>query len=191
MHDVVAAQMFLHVKNGPDSADVVTGSDVGEVTGLVLVEFSNLVLLQVELDGISLGDLGIGEADGPGVVGDDIGFLVGTHNASLDLEQLELGLSLFQLDEREPALDVIEQSEALIGLGECDDVEDTDWELDVTSDPVVDLDACFFILDDDVGFATVECQFEMVSGWGGQYLRTMERGRDSLSLCGPWLGRKE
>ena len=99
-------------------------------------------------------------------MGDDIGFFVGSNNASLDLEQLELGLSFFELDEGEPALDVIEQSEALVGLGESDDVEDTHGELDITSDPVVDLNASFFILYDDVCLATVEGEFEVVSACG-------------------------
>ena len=46
--------MFLNVKDGAHSADVVSSSDVGEVAGFVLVELSNLVLFNVELDGVSL-----------------------------------------------------------------------------------------------------------------------------------------
>ena len=99
-------------------------------------------------------------------MGDNVGLFVGSDHASLDLEQLELGLSLLQFGEGEPALDVIEQSEALVGLGESDDVEDTHGELDITSDPVVDPNASFFILDDDVCFATVEGEFEVVSACG-------------------------
>ena len=188
MHDIVASQMSLHVQDGSHSAHVVSSGDVGEVTGLVLVELNNLVLFEVVFDGISLGDFGIGESDGSGVVGDNVGLFVGSDNASLDLEQLELGLSLLQFGEGEPALDVIEQSEALVGLGESDDVHDADGELDITSDPAVDLNAGFFILDDGVCFAAVEGELEVIPAWGTKYLRMIERGRHSLSLWGPWLG---
>ena len=189
--DVVASEMLLDVQDLSDSADVVSSSDVGEVSRLVLVELNNGVLLKVELDGVSLRDLGIGEADGAGVVSDDVGFLVGTNNTSANLEKLGLGLVTFLLDEGEATLDVVEETEALTSLGEGDNVHDADGELDVASDSVVDLDAGFLILDDDVGFAAVEGDLEVVSAWLMEYLRMMERGRHSLSLWGPWLGLLE
>ncbi len=64
MDDIVASQMVLDVEDLADSADVVSSSDVGEVSWLVLVPFNNLVLFKVELHCVSLVDLGVGETDG-------------------------------------------------------------------------------------------------------------------------------
>ncbi len=155
--------MLLNMEDLAHSTDVVSSSDVGEVSGFVLVELNNGVLFKVELDGVALRDLGVGESDGARVVSDDVGFLVGTNNTSADLEKLGLGLVVLLLDEGEATLDVVKEAEALAGLGEGDHVHDAHGELDVTSNSVVDLDAGFLVLDDDVGFAAVEGNLEVVS----------------------------
>ena len=56
------------------------------------------------------------------------------------------------------------------------------------SDSIIDFDSGLLVLDDDVGFAAVEGDLEVLPGLGGNYLRMTPRGRHSLSLWGPWLG---
>ncbi len=164
MHDIEAAQVTLDVEDLADSTDVVSTGHVGEMSSLVADPLGDLVLLEVELDGVALVDFGVGEADGAGVVGDDVGDLVGSDGLALDLEELELGLGVLDLVEGDSALDVVQQSVVLVGLGDGDDVHDSHGELDVTSWLVIDLNAGLFILDDDVGFATSEGKSEAVPG---------------------------
>jgi hypothetical protein len=87
--------------------------------------------------------------------------------------------------EGDAALDIIEKSVVLVGLGDSEYVHNSDWEFDVTSDFIVDFDSSFFVLDNDVGFARSKSDSETVPGWGKMYLRMTARGRHSLSLCGP------
>lgn len=68
MDDIISSQMVLNVKNLTNSTDVVTSSNVGKMSGLVLVPFNNCVLLKIEFHCISFIDFGIGETDGSGVV---------------------------------------------------------------------------------------------------------------------------
>ena len=59
----------------------------------------------------------------------------------------------------------------------------------VSSDLVIDLEACLFILSDNGDLFAVSGQSESVSEMmRGNYLMMIESGRHSLNLCGPWLG---
>jgi len=188
MHNTDASEVLLNVEDLGDSADVVASGDVGKVSGLVRDPLSNLSLLKVVSDGVSLIDLRVGESNGSGVVGDDVWDFVGTNSLFGDLQQFEFGFSLFDFDEGESSLDVEEDSVVFVGLCDGEGIHDADWELDGSPDFIINLDAGFFILDDDVGLACGETDLEVVPGWGDGYLRMMARGRHSLSLWGPWLG---
>ena len=180
--DVVASQVVLNVDDLSDSTDVVTGSDVGKMSWLVLVPFNNLVLFKIVFHCVTLVDFRVGEADGSGVVGDDVGNLVGSNSLGFDLEKFEFGFSFFDLGEGESSLDVVEETIALVGLGDGDDVHDTDGELDVPSELIINLDSGFFVLDDEVCFSAIEGELEVISLLVVVYLRTTERGRHSRSL---------
>lgn len=182
MDDVEASQMSLEVEDLGNSTDVVTSSDEGKVAGLVAVPFDDLVVLEIELDGVVLVDFGVGESDGPAVVGHDVGDLIGSNSFALDLEELGLGLSLLDLDEGKPALDVVEHPVALVGLCDGEDVHNTHGELNVPSDFIIDFDASLFILNDGVCFTASHCDFEVVPAWINLYLRRIDKGRHSLSL---------
>ena len=180
--DIVASQMVLDVDDLSDSADVVTSSDVGKMSGLVFVPFNNGVLFKIEFHGISLVDFRVGETDGSGVVGNDIGNFVGSNSLGFDLEKFEFGFSFFDLGEGESSLDVVEKTIALVGLGDGDDVHNTDGELDVPSELIINLDAGFLVLDDEVCFSAIEGELEVISLLVVVYLRMTERGRHSRSL---------
>jgi hypothetical protein len=49
-----------------------------------------------------------------------------------------------------------------ICLGKRDGIHDSYWELDGSSDFIINSDACFLILDDNVGLTSVEAEFEVV-----------------------------
>ena len=186
--DVEAVKMPLNVDDLGNSSDVVSTGDVGEVSGFVFEPLRDLVLFQVELDSVSFVDFGVGESDGPAVVSDDVGDFVGTNSLSLDLEEFVSGFSVLDLDEGETSLDVVEKTVVLASLGEVDGVHDADGELEVFSSFIIDFDPSLFILNDEVGLAGSEGYFQVVPALIHMYLRTMERGRHSLSLWGPWLG---
>ena len=186
--DVEAVKMPLNVDDLGNSSDVVSTGDVGEVSGFVFEPLRDLVLFQVELDSVSFVDFGVGESDGPAVVSDDVGDFVGTNSLSLDLEEFVSGFSVLDLDEGETSLDVVEKTVVLASLGEGDGIHDADGELEVFSSFIIDFDPSLFILNDEVGLAGSEGYFQVVPALIHMYLRTMERGRHSLSLWGPWLG---
>ena len=188
MHDVETTQMPLNVKDGGDSADVVASGNVGKVARFVGVPFDDGVLLKVELESVTLVDLGVGVSDGPSVVGDDVWDFVGSDSLGLDLQELDLGFGILDLGEGEPSLDVVEHSVVLVGLDDGKDVHDTDGEFSISSDFIIDFDASLLVLSYGGHFASGECDLEVVSASRREYLRTMERGRHSLSLWGPWLG---
>jgi hypothetical protein len=95
-------------------------------------------------------------------MGDYVWDLVGTNCSSLDFEKFDFGLSVLEFEEGEPSLDVVEEPVALVGLGKGEDVHNTNWELDVSSDPTVNFDSRLFILNNDVGFSASECDLEVV-----------------------------
>jgi hypothetical protein len=90
VHDVVASDVSFDVDDLSDPADIVSAGDEAGVANVVLDPLGDLVLVEVVLDGIALFDFGVGEPNGPGIVGDDVGDLVGTDTAGLNLQQLEL-----------------------------------------------------------------------------------------------------
>ena len=116
VHNTDASEMFFNIEDLSDSSHVVASGDVSQMSRLVFDPFDNLCLLEVVFDGVSLVDLRMRESDGPGIVSNNVGDLVGSNCLLGDLEQLELGLSFLDLDQSEPALDVVEQAVVLVGL---------------------------------------------------------------------------
>lgn len=155
------------------------------MSNLVLDPLHHSILLQVELDSVSLLDIGMRESDCPAVVSDNVRDLVGSDQSGLDFQQFEPGFCFLDLEESEATLDVIEHPVVLVGLDDCHYVHHTDWELDVTSDFIINLDPCLLVLNDDVGFAAGQRQSQSVPVSIDPYLRMIESGRHSRSLWGP------
>ena len=97
-------------------------------------------------------------------MGYDVGDFVGSNGLALDLQQFDLGLCLLDLDEGESSLDVVEHPVVLVGLDDGEDVHDTDGELGVPSDFIINFNAGFSVLQDEDDLAVGECQLEVVSG---------------------------
>jgi hypothetical protein len=51
----------------------------------------------------------------------------------------------------------------LVGLGDRYCVHDSNWELDRSSDFIINSDAALLVLNDNVGFTSVEAELEVVS----------------------------
>jgi len=83
--DVEGSDVLLDVGDDTDPTDVVPGDDVGDVAHLQLHVVGDLLLDQVVLDGVTNLNFRVGESDGSGVVGHDVGDLVGAQLLINDL----------------------------------------------------------------------------------------------------------
>ena len=189
MNNIKTTQMSLNMKNCCNSADVVSTCNVGKVAGFVPEPLKDGIFLEVVFESITLVDFGVGVSDGSSVMGYDVGDLVGSNSLALDLQQFDLGLCLLDLDEGESSLNIVEHPVVLVGLNDGEDVHDTNGEFGVPPDFIINFNAGFSVLQDEGDLTVGECQLEVVSGLEGYYLMMIERGRHSLSLWGPWLGR--
>ena len=188
MDNTDASDVFLKIEDLGNSTDVVTSSNGGKMSRLVLDPLNNLSLFKVILDCVSLIDFGVGESNSSGIRGDDVGDFVGSNSFFDNFQQFEFSFSIFNFDKSESSLDIIEDSVVLIGFGKRDSIHNAYWELNRSSHFIINLNSSFFILNNDVSFTCVETKLEMVSTSKDNYLRMIARGRHSLSLCGPWLG---
>jgi hypothetical protein len=162
MDDTDASDMFLKIEYLRDSTNVVTSSDVSKMSRLILDPLDNLSLFKIVLDSVSLVNLRMGESNCSGIACDDIWDLVRANCLLGDFQQFEFGLCFFDLDKGKSSLDIIEHSVVFICLGKRDGIHDSYWELDGSSDFIINSDACFLILDDNVGLTSVEAEFEVV-----------------------------
>ena len=104
--------------------------------------------LQTYLDGVVDLDVWVRESDGSSVVGDDVRNLSLADLLLGDLAELEFSLLGVNSVWLESSLDVIEDSEVLVGLLNGDNVHGSEWESWVSSDLAVNLDQTLLILDD-------------------------------------------
>ena len=159
----VGARVLFDSEDGADSADVISAGDHDLGAQLVLEVGDDFVGAEVELDGVLGIDLGVGEADGPAVVGDDIGDTLGAHGSSLHSAQFELSLAGGDLGQAEATFAVVEESVAGLGLQEGDHIHEAYGEFVVLSHFAVDGDVAFLGQDDHLGFPAGEGEFQLVS----------------------------
>jgi hypothetical protein len=108
--------------NHTRSTHVSSTGNHDNVSRLKLDVVDNLVVDQVELDGVVGLDDGVRVSDGSSVVGDEVGDTLLAELVGLDLQ--ELVRSLFRGDsvDGESTLDVVQQSEVFTGSLDGDDV---------------------------------------------------------------------
>lgn len=160
---VVVSVELVDVLDDSDSSDVVSLHAVGEVSDLHLVRGLDLVGSDVELDGVLDLDVLVEELEGSSVVGDEVADLVGSDEFLLDSAEFEVSLFLLDFDHGESSLDVVEDSEGLVDLGDLEDVHESAGELGVSSDLVVDLDESLLLVEDGVDFGGVHGELQLVS----------------------------
>ena len=188
MDNIETSEMFFNVLDLSNSSDVVSSCNESKMSGLVGEPFEDLVVFKVVFNGISFVDFWVRESDSSSIVGHNVGNLVGSDSFGLNLHQFASSFRFFDLDEDESSLNVKHESIVLSSFDDGDHVLDADWELDISSDFIINLDASLLVLDNHISFTASEGNLEMVSKYRHSYLRRMERGRHSLSLWGPWLG---
>lgn len=144
--NVVRTVVDLDVLEDTDTTDIVSTSN--EDTGSVLeLEASiNGAGSEVKLDGIVDADLGVRVSNGSTVMGDNVWDRVFANAFSLDLAELELGFLLGDLNGGEASLNIVEDSEVLSGLGDGDDVHESEGVSVVSTDLVVHSDVSVILI---------------------------------------------
>lgn len=131
--------MALTVDNGADTADAVSTSDHGDVTGLELDEGLDLASLEVQADGVVGADQRIGVADGAAVVGDDEGDTLGTNLHLANLAELILGLLIRDAVDNKAALNVVKDAEVLASLLNLDNIHEAGGVVGIGANLSIDL----------------------------------------------------
>ncbi len=155
--------MSFDVKDGSDSTDVVTSSNVGQMSWLVGDPADNLVVLQIVLNGVMFVNVWVWESDGSGVVSDDVWDLVRTDGFSSNLAKLEVGFWTLDTDQSESSFLIIQKSETLSSLDDIEHIHNSHWEFGISSDFMINFESCLFILSDNGDLFTVSCQSETIS----------------------------
>jgi hypothetical protein len=138
--NLVRTGMVLDVLEDTDTANIVTTGHEDGGTVIELDDRVNFMGVEVELEGVVLLDVGVGETDGAAVVGNNVWDLVLAEDLAGNLAELELGLLLVNGVGLEASLNVVEHAEVLTSLGDGNDILETNGVLVVTLDFTVNLD---------------------------------------------------
>lgn len=117
VNDLIGTWVVLNVHENTNTTDIV--STLNENLSSIL-EFNNsinLTSLKVILDSVVLLDVWVWVADGSSVMGHNVRDFVLSNLLLLDLQKLEFCLSGIDADWLEASLDIIKDTEILIGLG--------------------------------------------------------------------------
>ena len=114
--DIEPTHVALTVHNDTRTTHVTTTSDHDNVTSIELDIVGDLALLEIEADSVVDLDQGIGVTDGTAIVGDDVGDALVANGDLADLEELIGGLLGGDAVDGEPALDIVKETEVLVGL---------------------------------------------------------------------------
>jgi len=131
-----------------NSTDVVSTDKEDSSSNLELDNTADGLALEIKLDGVVDLDVWVRESNGSTVVGNDMWNLSLADLLLDDLAKFEfsfLGVNSVWL---ESSLDVIKDSEVLVGLLNGDNIHGSEREFWVSSDLAVNLDQTFLILDD-------------------------------------------
>jgi len=90
MDNIEGTLVFLDVLDDADSSNVVSVLDEANVARLEMGEGLDFSSCNFVLEGITNLDLRVGESDCSGIVGNDVGDLVGTNGLGGNLQELEL-----------------------------------------------------------------------------------------------------
>jgi len=120
--NVEATNVLLTVNDHTGPAHVTTTSDNDDVTSIELDVVCNLVLLDVEFDGVVGLDARVGVADSPAIVGDYVGYAFGADGQFSDLEKLVAGFLRCDAVDGKTALNIVEEAEVLARLFNGDDI---------------------------------------------------------------------
>ena len=124
MDNVKSTLVPLPVHDNTRPSHVSSSGNHNNVTNVELDVVDNLVVDQVELDGVVGLDDGVRVSDSSSVVGDEVGDTLLSELVSLDLQELEGGLLLGDSVDGESSLDIVQETEVLAGPLDRDDVHE-------------------------------------------------------------------
>ena len=122
MDNVEVTDVLLAVDDDACTPHVAATGDNAHVARVELDKVAELALLEVVLDRVVDGDVGVGVADGAAVVGDQERNALVADGDLADLEELVGGLLRGDAVDGETALDVVEETEVLARLLDGDDI---------------------------------------------------------------------
>ena len=116
MHNVKVTNVLLAVHDNTGTTHVTTASDHNQVSRIKLNDAGDLVLGEVEPDGVIHLDKGIGITNCTTVMGNNIGDASVAESNLLYLEELVGRLFSGDLVDNKAALDIVQQAEVLVRL---------------------------------------------------------------------------
>ena len=177
VHQVETSLVLFSVGDNTNTSQVTTTGNHNQSASVKLDKVGYFTGFQVDLDGVVGSDQRIRVSDGSTVVGNNVWNTSLTQLNLLDLTQL-VG-SLFSGDsmDSKSTLDIVHQSEVLVGSLQGDDIHETSWESGVGSNLTVNLDV--LLHQNSLDFSTVQSILESVSQENNQRQRFSQLVRTS------------
>jgi len=138
--DIEGSWVSLSGEDSTDSADVLTADDLAHVTGIELDPVGDLVGGNIELDSVTDLAVWVWVSDGSAIVCHQVWDVVLLVEELLHSAELVASLLSGDSVNDESALGVVDESEVLVGLLEGDNIHETGWVFNISSDLAVNLD---------------------------------------------------
>ena len=103
------------------------------------------MFLNIEFKGISLVNFWVGESDGYAIMGDNVWDFVGTNCFSFNFQKFEFGFSVFNRNQGESSLSIIQHSVIFVSFSDWQDVHDTNWESSISSNFTINSESSVFV----------------------------------------------
>jgi len=155
--NVKSSQMPLPANDSPHSAHVTPTRDHAHGADIEFDKVAELVVLQVEFDGVVDADEGVRIPDRPSVVRHDVRYASHAESDAFHLQQLVFGFFWCDAVDGEATFDVVNDAEVLVGLLDRDHVHEAGGVSDIRADFVVDLDEPLH--EDGLHLPSIQCVF--------------------------------
>lgn len=140
VHDIVGARVLLLVDDDTNTTGVTTTSGHADVAGLEWNEADDLLGLEINLNSGGDLNLGIGEAEGATIVGNEVGDALGTESNTDDLSEFVLSFLFPDAVKEETALHIIKETEVFLGLRNAQDILEAKRVGGISTNNTIDLD---------------------------------------------------
>ena len=114
--DVETSQMSFNVQDLSSSTNIVSASNVTEMSWLIFNPTFDLVFLDIEFNGVSFSDFWVGESNGSRIVSDNVWDFVWSNSSLFYFQEFVFWFWILELDDGESTLNVVENSVALSGF---------------------------------------------------------------------------
>jgi hypothetical protein len=139
VHNVVRTLMLFLVDNYTHTAVVMASSDHAQVANVEFDIIFDLTSFQIEHYCVILANLWVWVAHCATVVGGNVWYTSLAELHTSDLAEFVAGLLRADAVDNKAALGVVDETEVLVGLGDANDVHETDWVSPVGADLVINL----------------------------------------------------